>query len=146
MTGFKVLSFWVTTFQDCLKPSQLSTMNFSVCRIENQCVDCCDWPRYSCRYRTGYVQPPPLRGPPVNTRWRLTIKKNFLSSFSKFMWNTKCRHDEFLHANDNREPMIFNSVNRNHLIHIKNLHFLNNLFSAETLTIWKFPMRSHSRN
>jgi len=39
MIGFKTLSFWVTTFQDCLKPSQLCPVNLSACRTENQQVD-----------------------------------------------------------------------------------------------------------
>jgi len=39
VAGFKELSFWVTAFQDWLKPSQLCTKNFSACRIENQQVD-----------------------------------------------------------------------------------------------------------
>jgi len=46
-------------------------MKFSARRVENQQVDCCYWPRYSSGYSTGYVQPSPLRGPPVSTRWRL---------------------------------------------------------------------------
>ena len=118
ITGFKTLSFWVTKFLDCLKPSQLCAMNLSVCRTEHQHVDLLPAGHgtepgtapavFSLRLSEG-------RQSTLGEVWKQKYK--FLSLFSKIMWSAKCcLRNEFLQANDNTEHVIFNSVKRNHLI------------------------------